>query len=94
VATAHYQVGLALAGLGRLAQARTSLERALAIFERHANLGPEQAETRFRLALLQWENGGADRGRARQRILELRDQLDEAARTEADAWLGTHPASP
>ncbi|WP_257461622.1 tetratricopeptide repeat protein [Archangium lipolyticum] len=94
VATAHYQVGLALTRLGRLSQARASLERALAIFERHADLGPEQAETRFRLALLQWENGGADRSRARQRILELREQLEKEARAEVDEWLGNHPASP
>ncbi|WNG44843.1 serine/threonine protein kinase [Archangium minus] len=93
VATAHYQVGLALAGLGRLSQARASLERALAIFERRPDLGPEQAETRFRLALLQWENGGEDRARARQRIQELREQLKGSARTEADEWLGAHPES-
>ncbi|MDY7228030.1 serine/threonine-protein kinase [Hyalangium rubrum] len=94
VATAHYQLGLALAALERNAQARASLERALAIFARNPNLGPEQAETRFRLALLQWKNGGPDRARVREQILELRERLQEPARTEVDAWLRDHPGTP
>ncbi|WP_395827844.1 tetratricopeptide repeat protein [Archangium violaceum] len=92
---AHYQIGMTLLELGRTAQARASLERALSIYERHPEQRQEQAEVRFGLARLEWKNGGPDdRLRARQRLLELREQVDSLTRAEMDAWLEAHPASP
>ncbi|SEM30711.1 Serine/threonine protein kinase [Stigmatella aurantiaca] len=80
--------------LGRLAPARASLERALALFQRRSDTAQEQRGTRILLAKVQWEEGGPGRPRARQTLLELREQVEGAARTELDAWLATHPAPP
>ncbi|WP_177233590.1 tetratricopeptide repeat protein [Stigmatella erecta] len=80
--------------LGRLAQARAALEQARALFERHPEEAQALLETKVVLAKVQWEEGGPGRARARQQLLELREQVDGTARPEVDAWLATHPAPP
>ncbi|ATB38149.1 hypothetical protein CYFUS_003580 [Cystobacter fuscus] len=84
-ANAQVQIGKTLIALGRLDEARASLERALAFYARRPDKSLEQAEARLGLALVQWKRGGTDRPRAREQILELRERVGPASRAEIDA---------
>jgi tetratricopeptide (TPR) repeat protein len=80
--------------LGRLPQARASVERALALLERASDAAQEQMEVKVLLAKVQWEEGGSGRTRARQQLVQLREQVEGSARSELDVWLAAHPAPP
>jgi len=80
--------------LGRLPQARASVERALALLERASDAAQEQMEVKVLLAKVQWEEGGSGRTRARQQLVDLREQVEGSARSELDAWLAAHPTPP
>ncbi len=87
-------VGMALLGLGRPAEAIAPLERSLGLRNRAGLKGVAAAEGMLALADALWRSGG-DRSRARAlaRDAERATRIAPTGRVhrEADAWLQAHP---